>query len=241
MDEYELNSATVYEILRAKGLNYFYHANTVKTSLNFIDSLALLSRGYIEENELEQTPQSSDDKDKVFGIWDYIFLDSNDLASYFSKPNKYGPILFAFGNELLLDDNIPTIRITKINPCYWTEELTDADRYFSNLDEFNNLYMTGNKLRDGGIMFIITTLNGKLDFGEYLSGIRVDKTGVRIKRKDGTYEDYCDAIINEFKRRLGPEYSDRLRFVIRDIPFFRNMYLWKFQRNRNEFNRFFNP
>lgn len=241
MDEYELSSEEVYKILKEKGLDHFYHANTVKTSLTFIDSLALLSREHVEQNGLNQTTQSSDETDREFGIWNYIFLDGKDLAAYFSQPNLYGPILFAFVNELLLNENIPTIRITKFNPYYWTNEHSDSDKYFNNLNDFRNAYLTGNKHRDGGIMFIITTLNGRFDFTEYLSGIRVDKTGVNVRRRDGQLEDYCDAIINEFKRRLGTAYSEQLQFVIRNNYSFRNIYLWYYQRRRTEFNRLFNP
>ena len=58
----ELNAKKLYAILNNKGIDSFYHANTVCTSKTFIDNNALLSRQYIEENNLNQTEQKSDEK-----------------------------------------------------------------------------------------------------------------------------------------------------------------------------------
>lgn len=57
MENYALPSKEVYRILREKGLQYLYHANTVATSLTFIKQNALLSRHYVEANNLVQTWQ----------------------------------------------------------------------------------------------------------------------------------------------------------------------------------------
>ena len=109
--EVELNSKTIYEILKSKGITHFHHVNTVATSKSFLSKRALLSRQKVEEIGLQQTPQDSDEIDRKFDIYNYIFLDGIDLANYFSRPNIYGPVLFKFSIDALL--KIPTIRITK--------------------------------------------------------------------------------------------------------------------------------
>ena len=64
MEEYCLNPKVVYDILRAKGVEYLFYADTVLTSLTFIERNALLSRAFIESYDLTQTPQKSDEEDK---------------------------------------------------------------------------------------------------------------------------------------------------------------------------------
>lgn len=241
MEGIDLDSKEVYNILREKKLKYFYHANTVKTSLTFMDSFALLSREYIERNGLVQTEQTSDAKDKEFGIWDFLFLDAMDLADYFSRPNVYGPVLFALDNKLLLDSRIPSVRITKFNPCYWTANHTTADLYYSDLEQFKKSYLTGDKLKDGGTMFIITTINGKLELDNYLAGFRVDSPGINVKDANGNTLDYSDAIINKIKGKIDPKYLDKLSFVRRDDWYFKNIYLWNFENRKKKFQNLFNP
>ncbi|MBK8653103.1 MAG: hypothetical protein IPN20_04190 [Haliscomenobacter sp.] len=90
----DLCAREAHRILKSKGVTHLHHANTVTTSKSFLENKALLSREYIEANNLFQTGQDSDRKDKKFGIHGFVFLDGKDLASYFSRPNHYGPILF---------------------------------------------------------------------------------------------------------------------------------------------------
>lgn len=241
MKDIDLDSRRVYEILIDKKLKFFYHANTVKTALTFIDSLAILSREHVEKHGLSQTEQSSDNIDKKFGIWNYIFLDAKDLAEYYTQPNVYGPVLFAFDNKLLLDTRIPTIRITKINPCYWTPNHKEEDLYFSNLEDFNKSYLTGNKLRDAGIMFILTTLDGKLELKDYLLGFKIDSPAINTKNKKGQTLDYSDAIINEIKCKLEPTFVKKLAFKKRKNRYFITVYHSAFENRIEEFKKLFYP
>lgn len=237
----DLNSKEVYKVLVEKGLKYFYHANTVQTSFTFIDKNALLSRHYVEENGLKQTSQSSDQKDKELGIWDYIFLDAKDLGEYFSKPNVYGPVLFALDNKLLLDSSIPTIRITKNNPYYWSDKDNEDKHYYTDIEAFEKSYLTGDKDLDGKTMFIITTLSGKFDLTKYLVGIKVDNCGIEVTNKDGTEVNLSLSILNKVKEKLIPTYKDKLTFKIRNEWFFKNIYQWNYERNKNKFKRLFYP
>src|SRR5688572_13876350 len=98
-DKTHIEAKQLFELLKEKGVEFLHHANTVKTSLSFIEKKALLSRSYIETNELVQTPQYTDDKDKKLNIWDSIFLDGWDLHKPFGI-NFYGPVLFVMDSKL---------------------------------------------------------------------------------------------------------------------------------------------
>src|SRR5680860_43085 len=126
----DLNPKQVHERLKAKGLIFLYHANTTRTSKTFLTKGGMLSREFVEKNELDQTPQKSDDNDKRHGIWDYIFLDAIHVSNYFQNYNFYGPVLFIFNVDVLLKDEIQAVLISKRNPIYWTENDTDETKYY---------------------------------------------------------------------------------------------------------------
>lgn len=170
----DLDAKEVYKILLEKGITYFHHANTIRTSITYLKEGALLSRGYIEAEALYQTLQESDAIDKKYGIWNHLFLDALDLGGYFGKPNVYGPVLFKFDMKLLLSEQIPTIRISKQNPHYWREGDCLNSRYYTDIGQFKKEYRAGNKMQDGRTMFIFTTLGGKLDFGDWLKEVSID-------------------------------------------------------------------
>jgi hypothetical protein len=179
----DLNANEVYRILNNKNIKHLHHTNTVTTSKTFLEYGALLSREYVQVGNLFQTIQDSDDKDVELGINDYVFLDGKDLGEYFSRPNHYGPILFKLKLELLLSDEINTVRISRKNPVHWNSKDGLNDKYHNSLQEFEKEYLSGNKLSDGGTMFMITSVNGKLDFGEYLDEVCVDNPNLILSDK----------------------------------------------------------
>lgn len=132
----KLNNLELHTFFKEKEISHLHHANTVATSISFIFSGGLLSRGDIERCSLHQTIQASDDKDKEFNVWDDIFLDTTDLHGYFPRQNIYGPILFKFNLSFLLQDNLD-VWITKDNPMYWHSGLSDEDKYFQSVDELS--------------------------------------------------------------------------------------------------------
>ena len=50
MSKFNLNTTELYDILVKKGIANLYHANTVSTSITFLNHKNLLSRKYIEDN-----------------------------------------------------------------------------------------------------------------------------------------------------------------------------------------------
>lgn len=130
----KLVNAELHEVLSAKGVTHLFHANTVATSTSLILAGGLLSRGEVERRNIFQTPQSSDDDDRRFDVWNDIFLDSEDLHKKFRRQNKYGPVLFRFKIDFLLEGDLD-LWITKRNPIYWREGQSSNDRYFQDTSE----------------------------------------------------------------------------------------------------------
>lgn len=143
---FELDANEVHTKLKKSGVDHLYHANTVRTSCTFFREGHLLSRGTLDVRGLDQTPQYIDRNDKEFSLW-YdvilwydIFLDTIDVQDRLKRPNHYGPVLFAFSIEIMLEDWLTSVWITKSNPANWEKEnISYPDRYF-NESELHDSY-----------------------------------------------------------------------------------------------------
>lgn len=177
-----INASEFYEILTKKGIRYLYHANTVTTACTFIEQGGLLSRGEVQNRDLNQTEQDSDLKDKRFGVWDNIFLDILDMHGYFPRENLYGPVCFVMKSELLLDSNLKEVFITKDNPLYWNEYESLSDRYYISLDEY--IHEFDDNINNHTIQKKMPNFkfqNGELLFEKYLEYIILDDPNVRLE------------------------------------------------------------
>lgn len=166
----ELDAKEVLRVLRDKNIEYFHHANTVQTSCIFLQKGRLLSRGTVDERDIPQTPQKSDNLDKQYGIWYDIFLDTVDIHARAKKRNLYGPVLFVFDLGILEEDWLSTIWITKKNPTSWKSTDSHLDRYFQSVSEFESGYKKG----DFGSMFMLRAAGGILRLNPHLKEIIVD-------------------------------------------------------------------
>lgn len=186
MEEYYIDKKGLYDVLNEKGINSFFHANTVTTSITFIKNRALLSRAYVESNKLKQTPQKSDNEDKKYNVWDDVFLDALDLHKKYKRANYYGPILFIMKLELLLSPSVKNVLVAKTNPMYWKSYHTMNDKYYSNLEDIKNDYLSGRRL-DSQIMFTFRNPEQSLKLNKFLKGVLVDKPSflVKFRKKSG--------------------------------------------------------
>ena len=130
----KIDNNSLHRFFAERDITHFYHANSLATASSFIEEYGLLSRGYVEKKGLFQTTQNSDEIDKKYDVWDDIFIDTVDLHGHFPRQNLYGPVLFKFTTDFLLEDNIE-IWITKNNPVYWNENTTSEEKYFQGIDE----------------------------------------------------------------------------------------------------------
>jgi len=177
----DVNPKELYEFLVSMDIKYFFHANTVTTSCTYIEHKGLMSWGCIVSKGLIQTDQSSDDIDKKFDVWNDIFIDIIDLHGYFPRQNLYGPVCFVMDNKLLLDKNLPNICITKDNPIYWNELMSDIDKYYCSVQEYEDEF--DNNMRKKSIhskMFTIHNTHKKIPFSKYLTKIILDNPEVKI-------------------------------------------------------------
>ncbi|PLK43032.1 hypothetical protein [Emticicia sp. TH156] len=167
-----LNNKELYEFFREKGITFLYHANTVSTTMTYLEQRGLLSRGLVEKKGFYQTPQTSDNDDKVVGVWDDIFLDTTNLHGKFPRQNFYGPVLFCFNIEFLLKEDYE-IWITKNNPWYWinTPNLSDNLKYFQNVSE---LRVKWEKYEQQKMMVTIRNTNQSILF-DYLDYAYIDR------------------------------------------------------------------
>lgn len=173
----KLDNIKVYDFLGEQGIECLYHANTVATACTFISEGGLLSRGEVERRDLFQTPQSSDDADRQFDVWNDIFLDSVDLHGRFPRQNFYGPVLFKFSIDILKHPHLPELHVTKDNPIYWSNDMRQVEKYFQSNEEFENIY------RDGAYKEMLTFKNTSdiLPFEDYLLEIILDNPRVLVE------------------------------------------------------------
>lgn len=171
----KLNNTELHALFIEKGVTRLFHANTVSTSITFIQQNGLLSRGGVESKGLFQTPQSSDEIDKRFNIWNDVFIDTVDLHGYFPRQNLYGPVSFQFSIDFLLYEDY-NVWITKDNPIYWSDAMTDENKYFQSVEELRanwDLYQRQKK------MVTIRNMNEPVLF-DYLIEVVVDDPRVNI-------------------------------------------------------------
>lgn len=243
MPNFNLNTSELYDILVKKGITHFYHANTVSTSITFLNHKSLLSRKFVDDNKLFQTSQYSDNKDKKVGIYDDIFLDFVDIHEIWKRHNKYGPFLFAFSIELLKSDQIKNLRITKKNPVHWKETENESDWYYDKLADFDSNYQKGNRLKDVGSMIILKDLNGQLPFRPHIKKFIFDNPNLFVNYKEE--KQYLSHLLGTELKKIVKEnnFEDIERVLRHKHKLFRcacwreyNYMLW---RNLNNLKRLF--
>lgn len=162
----------VYEVLLDRGVNRLFHANSVRTSISQLRLGGLASRQKVEQSQLPQTIQISDNLDRSLGIWGDVFLDTVDIHHHISDRNKYGPVLFEMNVEILL--NLPaasSVLITRSNPTNWQPTTPDSERYFLDQPSLN----TGLRVGEFGHMLVIRTPTGVIPFSDHLQRIVLDE------------------------------------------------------------------
>lgn len=166
----ELNAAEVLNVLREKGVTHLHHANTVTTSRSFLSSGNLLSREAVRRLGLMQTSQYTDGVDQRYEIFNHLFVDTVDIHERAGDANKYGPVLFVFNVDVLAQEYIGSVRVTKRNPSKWRDSDKEADRYFMSIDELRDDLQIGNF--DSMIMF--QGNNGIAPLDDHLEQVKLD-------------------------------------------------------------------
>lgn len=228
-----LNNEELYQFIVEKEILALYHANTVRTSLTYFENNGLMSRGAVENMGLFQTPQSSDEVDKVLNVWDDVFIDTSDLHTFFKRENHYGPILFELDRELIKNENFE-IWITKNNPIYWPKGSSDEERYFTSVTELNEKWDTIERQRK---MITIRNNNSPVLF-EYVRRIIVDDPRVSFT-DDGTIIHVFNEAVKKIKAVIGDDHPLKGKFITRTCGYCWCNSNYLNQRPSYELNRLF--
>jgi len=172
----KIDNVELHQFIKGKGITHFYHANSVPTAITYLNARGLLSRGYVTNKGLFQTAQKSDREDKEFDVWFDVFIDTADLHGLFPRQNLYGPVVFKFNIDFLLDSDLD-IWITKNNPMYWSYNMNSKDKYFCDVSELAQLW---DEIERQKIMFTIRKPNEAILF-ESLEEIIVDDPEMDIQ------------------------------------------------------------
>ncbi|MCR4789016.1 MAG: hypothetical protein K5888_10550 [Lachnospiraceae bacterium] len=156
--------------------SHLFHANSVRTSIDYIRRKELYSRAFGEGGT--QTVQNSDELDQRLMIYNDIFFDNSDTPHTCGlQTNPYGPIMFVFDVDILKKRDI---RIFKVNPVVFKDSINTVkypDLFFMTRDDIKD----GLKER-GTRMFLLnpqhhtTVFNtAELPFGDHLKAIYIEK------------------------------------------------------------------
>ena len=138
-----MTNAEIKQVLLNKGVHHLYHTNTVETSISFLKSRGLLSRGQCIDNGLPQTIQYTDNSDKRYNIFYDIFFDSIEIQRI-TGVSYYGPVMFVYNIDVLDTISEEHVLITKINPEKWHQNMTSNERYFLDINELSSDFVKGN-------------------------------------------------------------------------------------------------
>ena len=159
----ELKKLDIYEL---------YHANAVISSLTFIENKGLMPKGLVNDQKLMRADQDTDRNDKKVNIFYDIFFDTMDVHNETNDVNDYGPVLFIFDVNMLAKLDNSDVKVTRVNPIYWSEDMSDEEKYLS-IDEI------ADKLKKGDFnnQITIKNFNDILNF-DYLKEIVIDDPGI---------------------------------------------------------------
>lgn len=139
-----MEAKTIKELLISKNVVRLYHANSVLTSLTYINNGGLMSRSFVDDSGLIQTPQISDESDKNLDVYNDVFFDSVDLHSQMKDVNHYGPVSFVYSVDVLDAICSYDVLITKSNPIHWKDTISLEEKYFTTLPELKENFVKGN-------------------------------------------------------------------------------------------------
>lgn len=167
-----MNAKEVKNVLINNNVYELFHANSVLTSLTFLNNGGLLSRGTVEDLNLPQTSQQSDEIDKKFNIYYDIFFDSVDIHQRAKRKNDYGPVTFVYSVNVLDSIGNYDVCVTKYNPQNYENNTTNKELYFTNYEDLNSNFTKG----DFAQQITIRKIREALSF-EYLKEIIIDYPG----------------------------------------------------------------
>lgn len=170
----DLPSREVVKVLAKNGIDKIYHANSVITACQFLREGSLLSRGTVERNGWDQSPQQSDSVDRRYGIWFDVFADQVDIHDRARRKNAYGPVLFVLDAQIIRHAKPGKVWMTKRNPTKWAR-LKQGERWFRSTNELSKGFIKG----EFDQMIVFRHRGGELPFADFLLEVILDDPKVK--------------------------------------------------------------
>ena len=199
-------ASEVKQCLIQKGMDSLFHVNSVVTALTYINNGGLLSRGTVDDWELEQTKQITDNSDKELDIYYDIFFDSVDIHKRAKTLNKYGAVTFVFSLDVLDELEEYEVLITKDNPKRWTTDMEVTEKHFTSSSEIINEFVVGNFSQHITVIKPIKAIS--FDFLEF---IIIDSP------PDSNDPVFVDALFS-LKDALSQNRYENIKMLIRNCP-----------------------
>lgn len=179
-----LTNRELYDFLKFNGIKYLYHVTTISTAIGFIKHGGFISRKLAKDMDISYILRRDEAFYEEFDIYNDIFFNSFDLHIFYKRPNYFGNVTFLVTIDILIDDDMPSIVITKNNPLYWNKSIKHI--YYDTIDEYiKDFYNAMNNLELYQQMYYaFKHCNDIIPFGKYLKTIIVDNPHYSFNRQD---------------------------------------------------------
>lgn len=130
------------QVLRDKGVTSLYHADTVATSLLYLESGGLLPGDAWEVSGVMPPSRRRDAETRPLGRFHDVFFASCDEHDRVHRYNLYGPVLYVYSLEVLDQLAGQEVLITREHPLRWAGERGE-ELYFRSVQEMQEQFCAG--------------------------------------------------------------------------------------------------
>lgn len=179
----EILSKKIYEVLKSKGVSSIAHANSVRTSCEFLRNRCLMSREIINKLGTLTSSSTPDHISNNYSILNDIFTDSVDLHSHANRAHTQGPVVLELDIEIIKNTYTGKIWITKSNPMKWETNSNHERRWFVSANDLEDNFSYGSLEH----MVVFRHCGGKLPIHGYLNKVIIDDPKLKTESNQIDY------------------------------------------------------
>lgn len=179
----EILPKRIYEILKDKGVSSIVHANSVRTSCEFLRNRCLMSLETIGKLNAHTTTAKADQSNNNYSIWNDIFADTVDIHRRANHAHADGPVLLELDIEIIRNTYTGKVWITKTNPAKWDANLTHERRWFVSANDLEDNFSHDSFDH----MIVFRHCAGKLPIQGHLKRIVLDDPRLQTDRDQIDY------------------------------------------------------
>lgn len=139
----EILPKRIYEILKDKGVSSIVHANSVRTSCEFLRNRCLMSLEAVDKLSTHAKPVKTDQAGGNYSIWNDIFADTVDIHQHSNRAHEDGPVLLELDIEIIKNTYTGKVWVTKSNPAKWQANLSHERRWFISANDLEDNFSYG--------------------------------------------------------------------------------------------------